>query len=123
MLKTIKILTVVSLLGSGVLYANSVRDVLSQQVKFSHNVLKAYKKHKSKHLLTQIYSMKKANLQLKNSVRDPEIKNLLVFLDICYDELRVTVRKPYSRDNAQLISDLSISINEGTHYVKRALKI
>jgi len=121
--QTIKMALVALLLGGSVAYAGSAKSVLSKQEALSHKALKAYKRHQGVSLVKQIQSIKAQNHKLQRQVRDPEIKNLLVFLDICLDELKTTLKKPYSRDNAQIIADLSVSIKEGTHYVKRALSI
>jgi hypothetical protein len=121
--QTIKLAIVTILLGGNVAFAGNVTEVLSKQEALSHKAVVAYKKHQAKALVSQINMIKKQNRKLQRQVRDPEIKNLLVFLDICLDEMKSTLKKPYSRDNAQIIADLSVSIKEGTHYVKRALKI
>jgi len=120
--QTIKGILLALLLGN-VVYASDATDVLKQQEILSHKALKAYKNHQAVALVKQIHNIKVKNHKLQKEVRDPEIKNLLVFLDVCLDEMRTTLKKPYSRDNAQIIADLSVSIKEGTHYVKRALKI
>jgi len=121
--QTIKTALFALLLGGNLVYGGNVTDVLSKQEALTHKAVIAYKKHKAVALVKQIHAIKAQNKQLRRKVRDPEIKNLLVFLDICLDEMSTTLKKPYSRDNAQIVADLSISIKEGTHYVKRALKI
>jgi len=124
MLKQIIKLSIIAvLLGGNVVFAGATTDVLSKQEALSHKAVTAYKKHQAKALLSQIHIIKAQNHKLQKEVRDPEIRNLLVFLDICLDEMKSTLSKPYSKDNAQIIADLSVSIKEGTHYVKRALKI
>jgi len=121
--QTIKMALIALLLGGSVAYASSAKDVLSKQEALSHKALKAYKRHQGIALVKQIQTIKAQNHKLQKQVRDPEIRNLLVFLDVCLDEMKTTLKKPYSRDNAQIIADLSVSLNEGTHYVKKALKI
>jgi len=121
--KLTKVVTIGIVVGSNMLFAGNVTDVLNKQEALSHKAVVFYKKHKTKALLSQIHTLKAQNRKLQRYVRDPEIKNLLVFLDICLDEMKSTLNKPYSKDNAQIIADLSVSIKEGTHYVKRALKI
>ena len=121
--QTIKLLFILSALGAQLLYAGTVTDVLSKQATLSHKAVASYKKHQSVALVNQISSIKRDNQKLGNHVGDPEIKNLLVFLNICLDEMKLTLKEPYSHDNVQILADLSISINEGTHYVKKTLKI
>jgi hypothetical protein len=120
--QTIKMAIATILLGGSVAVAGNVTDVLSKQEALSHTALKAYKKHKAVALVKQIHEIKVQNHKLQKQVRDHEIRNLLVFLDICLDEMKTTLKKPYSKDNAQIIADLSVSIQEGTHYVKKHWK-
>jgi predicted RNase H-like nuclease len=121
--QTIKIIFFTLLLGINLVYSANITDILSKQEALAKKVLIAYKKHKIVALLKQINILKVQNKQLRHKIRDSEIRNLLVFLDICFDEMIVTLKKPYSKDNAQIVADLSISIKEGTNYVKKALKI
>jgi hypothetical protein len=121
--KTIQTIFIVSFFAMASLHAGSAAEVLTKQAVLSHKAVISYKKRQSVALLNQIQTMKMANQQLRTKVRNPEIKNLLVFLNICLDEMKLTLKQPYSRDNVQILADLSVSIDEGTHYVKKTLNI
>jgi len=60
--------------------------------------------------------------KLGEMINDPEIKNLLTFVNLSLGELQDTVKKPFSLDNAQLVLDLSESMLEGSQYVVDSLK-
>ena len=51
--------------------------------------------------------------KLANSINDPKTKNLMVFIDMNLEELKDTVTKPYSLDNAAVVIDLAEAISEG----------
>jgi hypothetical protein len=59
--------------------------------------------------------------KLAEMINDPEIKNLLEFVNMSLAELEEIVKKPYSLDNAQLVLDLSESMLEGSQYVVDSL--
>jgi len=77
----------------------------------------------------------KADRQLKKSLKDflvshkklllsinnPEIKNLLDFVDLSSNDFRDIASQDFSLDNAQLILDLSESMLEGSQYVFNSL--
>ncbi len=51
--------------------------------------------------------------KLADSINDPKIKNLMAFIDMNVDEIKDTVKKPYSLDNAAVVVDLAEAISEG----------
>jgi len=59
--------------------------------------------------------------KLAEMINDPEIKNLLEFVNMSLSELQEIVKKPFSLDNAQLVLDLSESMLEGSQYVVDSL--
>jgi len=59
---------------------------------------------------------------LDQSINDPKSKNLLVFMQMSFEELRDLVQQPYSLDNAQIALDLSATILEGARYIAEHLK-
>ncbi|WP_456394076.1 type IV pili methyl-accepting chemotaxis transducer N-terminal domain-containing protein [Nitratifractor sp.] len=59
--------------------------------------------------------------KLAEMINDPEIKNLLEFVNMSLQELEGIVKKPFSLDNAQLVLDLSESMLEGSQYVVDSL--
>lgn len=78
----------------------------------------------------------KANKQLKNSlaelmeshkvlvksINDPDIKNLLAFVEMSTEDFESTANEAFTLDNAQLVIDLSESMLEGSQYVVDSLK-
>jgi len=75
-----------------------------------------------KQLKTSLEEMKKAHKTLVESINDPEIKNLLAFVEMSSEDFEAISKEPYSLDNAQLILDLSESMLEGSQYVVTSLK-
>jgi DNA repair ATPase RecN len=59
---------------------------------------------------------------LVDSINDPEIKNLLSFVELSIEDFKTTANEPFNLDNAQLIIDLSESMLEGSQYVVDSLK-
>jgi len=75
-----------------------------------------------KQLKVSLAEFKNAQGKLDEMINDPEIKNLLAFVNMSLDELEGIVKKPFSLDNAQLVLDLSESMLEGSQYVVDSLK-
>ena len=105
-------------------------NVAGQQRMLSQRIAKDYLyigKHvavnKAKKQLEESLKTFKANQdKLAEMINDPEIKNLLAFVNLSFDELQGIVKKPFSLDNAQLVLDLSESMLEGSQYVVDSLK-
>ena len=104
-------------------------NIAGKQRMLSQRIAKDYL-YMGKHVATD-----KAGKQLKSSLKefrdnqaklaeminDPEIKNLLEFVNMSLSELEEIVKKPFSLDNAQLVLDLSESMLEGSQYVVDSL--
>ena len=122
----ISILLTMSLSTTGVMAKNSTDHLVklaSKQEVLSQNIIKAYKKQDNgSSVLVVIKALELGQTKLKSDIHNAEIDNLLVFLNICLDDLRVVVKKPYSSHNAQLVADLSDSIFEGSQYIRQSLK-
>jgi len=67
-------------------------------------------------------AFQKAQKYLEEEIVDPEIKNLIAFVNMSRQELEETAKKPFSLDNAQLVLDLSESMLEGSQYIVDSLK-
>ncbi|SFV55273.1 Nitric oxide-responding transcriptional regulator Dnr (Crp/Fnr family) [hydrothermal vent metagenome] len=76
----------------------------------------------SKELTQSLEEMKTAQKKLVNSINDPDIQNLLAFVQMSSEDFEATSKEPFSIDNAQLILDLSESMLEGSQYVVTSLK-
>ena len=59
---------------------------------------------------------------LVESINDPEIKNLLAFVEMSAEDFQAIAQEKFTLDNAQLILDLSESMLEGSQYVVDSLK-
>ncbi len=76
----------------------------------------------TKQLEQSLSAFKKSQKYLEKAINDPEIKNLIAFVNISENELEATAKKPFSLDNAQLVLDLSESMLEGSQYIVDSLK-
>ena len=81
------------------------------------NVSKATKQLKS-----SLQTFNKSQQILSKNIKDDEIQNMLMFVDMSSEDFTSIVKQPYSLDNAALILDLSESMLEGNQYVVDALK-
>ncbi len=98
-------------------------NLAGKQQHLSQKIVKAYsKRDKSITVVATIKALEAGQEKLKYDIRNPEIDNLFVFLDICLDEMKLLVKKPYSSANEQLIVELGASISEGSRYVAESLK-
>jgi len=59
---------------------------------------------------------------LVKSINDPDISNLLAFVEMSSEDFEATAKEKFSIDNAQLVIDLSESMLEGSQYVVDSLK-
>jgi len=60
--------------------------------------------------------------KLAESLNDPKVKNLMAFIQMNVDELKETVKQPYSLDNAAVVVDLAEAISEGELKIANLLK-
>jgi hypothetical protein len=75
----------------------------------------------SKQLKASLGEFSKAHKHLLSSINDPEILNLLAFVEMSNEEFTTIVNQPFNLDNAQLALDLSESMLEGSQYVVDSL--
>ena len=75
-----------------------------------------------KQLKASLGEFSTAHKKLYASINDPEIQNLLTFVQMSFDEFKDLISQPFNLDNAQLAIDLSESILEGSQYVVDSLK-
>jgi len=76
----------------------------------------------NKQLKASMTEMLNAHKVLVKSINDPDIANLLAFVEMSSEDFSATAKEPFSIDNAQLIIDLSESMLEGSQYVVDSLK-
>jgi archaellum biogenesis ATPase FlaH len=75
-----------------------------------------------KQLVESLEQLKTAHQKLAQSINDPEIQNLLMFVQMSTEDFESTSKLPFSTDNAQIVLDLSESMLEGSQYVVDSLK-
>lgn len=75
-----------------------------------------------KQLQDSLNALNKGHQLLVESINDPEIKNLLAFVEMSAEDFDATSKEAFSVDNAQLIIDLSESMLEGSQYVVSSLE-
>ncbi len=76
----------------------------------------------NKQLKESLDELLSAHKVLVESINDPEIKNLLAFVEMSSEDFKTTASEPFNLDNAQLVLDLSESMLEGSQYVVDSLK-
>jgi len=76
----------------------------------------------NKQLKKSLDELQNAHKILVESINDPEIKNLLAFVEMSTEDFSATANEEFSVDNAQLVIDLSESMLEGSQYVVDSLK-
>ena len=105
-------------------------DVAGKQRMLSQRIAKDYLYVGKKVAVSKARKQLKASLEelvsahkvLVDSINDPEIKNLLSFVELSIEDFKATANEPFNIDNAQLIIDLSESMLEGSQYVVDSLK-
>ena len=76
----------------------------------------------NKQLRASLDELKSAHQTLVKSINDPDIANLLAFVEMSSEDFESTAKEPFTIDNAQLVIDLSESMLEGSQYVVDSLK-
>ena len=76
----------------------------------------------NKQLKKSLDELLAAHKVLVESINDPEIKNLLDFVEMSTEDFTATSNEEFNLDNAQLVIDLSESMLEGSQYVVDSLK-
>jgi len=76
----------------------------------------------TRQLTASLKEMSTTHKVLVQSINDPEIRNLLAFVELSIEDFKMTANEPFNLDNAQLIIDLSESMLEGSQYVVDSLK-
>ena len=76
----------------------------------------------NKQLRKSLSELIESHKVLVNSINDPDIKNLLAFVEMSTEDFETTANEEFTLDNAQLVIDLSESMLEGSQYVVDSLK-
>ena len=105
-------------------------DIAGKQRMLSQRIAKDYLYMGKKVAVSKAKKQMKASIKeivdthkiLIKSINDPEIQNLLSFVELSMEDFKATANEPFNLDNAQLIIDLSESMLEGSQYVVDSLK-
>jgi len=124
-------LSISSLMASNVV-SDTVKliDIAGKQRMLSQRIAKDYlyagknvaKSKATKELKASLKELNTAHKRLVDSINDPEIQNLLSFVQMSGEDFESTAKKAFDLDNAQLVIDLSESMLEGSQYVVNSLK-
>ena len=76
----------------------------------------------NKQLKASLTELIESHEVLVESINDPEIENLLAFVEMSTEDFEATSKESFTIDNAQLVIDLSESMLEGSQYVVDSLK-
>jgi len=60
--------------------------------------------------------------KLRKMINDPEIENLIEFVQMSYEELQQVLKEEPNSENAQIVLDLTESMLEGSQYITDTLK-
>ncbi len=106
-------------------------DIAGKQRMLSQRIAKDYlykgrniaRSKADKQLKASLGEFLNAHKKLLVSINDPEITNLLTFVEMSSDDFKTIVNKPFDLDNAQLALDLSESMLEGSQFVVDSLAV
>ena len=106
-------------------------DIAGKQRMLSQRIVKDYlykgrniaASKADKQLKASLGEFASAHKKLLTAINDPEITNLLTFVEMSSDEFKSIVNKPFDLDNAQLALDLSETMLEGSQFVVDSLAI
>ncbi len=105
-------------------------DIAGKQRMLSQRIAKDYLYAGRKVAISKANKQLKASLSelinshktLVKSINDPDIVNLLAFVEMSTEDFEATAKEKFTIDNAQLVIDLSESMLEGSQYVVDSLK-
>jgi hypothetical protein len=121
--KSLVALVLVSLFGIVGIEASVSKKQLMHIVK-KQEILseKLMSDYKSQSLMQTIGTIEEAHAVLQKNIRDPKVKNLIHYLDTCVSDLKKLSKKPYTKENALIVSEISLLLSEGSHYMQSRLK-
>jgi len=106
------------LLGSTALLAQSPAELAQSEGKISRQIFQSYLNGSdTQYKLSQLHKIQK---ELRSSSRNPEITNMLAYLDLCIVKLQSALHKAPSPAAIGKVHDLTSSIEEGSRYIASA---
>jgi len=111
------------LLCSTTLFAGSAQlaKLATKHVTLSQKIVQEYRQKNSASVMTLIRELESGQKQIASKVRNGEIRNLLKYLNLCVSDMKAIVKKPYSSQNSNIVSNLSASLKEGNYYIANML--
>ena len=100
---------------------NQLKKVASSQESLSHTLIRTYQSRHADQMIATVKRLEAGHARLHDGIRDQELKNLIVYLQLCLKDLEKLSHKPYSTQNAKRVADLSSSLSEGNHYILSSL--
>ncbi len=76
----------------------------------------------AKQLKTSVAAFNSTQVVLANAIKNDEVQNMIMFVDMSNEEFAEIANDKYSLDNGALVLDLSETMLEGSQYVVSALK-
>ena len=136
MMKKILVTLTIGLLFGGVSasaakYSNTeLLNIAGKQRMLSQRIAKNYfyigkgvnASKATKQLKASVKEFNKAQSTLAGAIKDDEVQNMIMFVDMSNEEFAEISTEKYSLDNGALVLDLSESMLEGSQYVVAALK-
>jgi len=96
-----------------------VQQLATKQTELSHKVLKAYKVGDTSAALNIANELETSFKKLKTIKSNDETSNMLKYLSLCIQDIKNIASKKYSKENIDILDDLSASIQEGSLYIAR----
>ncbi len=104
--------------GSAVTITTPAELAKKQEV-LSTKIVASYSKHQD--LSGVLRRLEEQQKRMKKSIHDPEISNMIDFLQLCLENIKDISMQPRTRHTTERIADLGASINEGSRYIVRKL--
>jgi hypothetical protein len=98
---------------------NDPIDLAKKQEMLSTKIATGYSEHKD--ISQVLHQLEEQQIRLKKSIHDPEITNMIDFLQLCLRNIKNINQQPHTLRNTEKIADLGASINEGSRYIVQKL--
>jgi len=106
------------LLGSTALLAQTPAQLAQNEGKISRQIFQSYLNGSdTQYKLSQLHKIQQ---KLRSSSGNPEIANMLTYLDLCIVKLQSALHKAPSPATIGKVRDLTRSIEEGSRYIATA---
>jgi len=117
-LGTALLMSTAALQASAITINNPVELAKKQEI-LSQKIAASYSEHKD--ISQVLHRLEEQQIRLKKTIHDPEISNMIDFLQLCLENIKSISLQPRSLSNTEKIADLGASINEGSRYIVQKL--